>query len=102
MGKPLIRIERNGEWLRFGVKVQPRSSRNQIVGEQAGDIKIKIMAPPVEGAANQALQRFLAETLKLPKRDVRIVQGESSRHKVIEIRGIEADELLAHIPAEKK
>lgn len=98
MNKPLIRTERNGDWLRFGVKVQPRSSRNQIVGEHEGDIKIKVMAPPVEGAANQALQKFLAELFKLPKKDIRIVRGETSRHKIVEIRGIEAENLLAFIP----
>lgn len=102
MSKPIIRIEKDGDWIRFGVRVQPRSSRNQIMGEHEGDIRIKIMAPPVEGAANQALQRYLAEVLKLPKRDVRIVRGETSRRKVVEIRGIEADSLLRYIPTTGK
>jgi uncharacterized protein (TIGR00251 family) len=70
------------------VKVQPRSSRNQI-GEVVGrQLKIKITAPPVDSAANKALVRFLADLLNCPRGSVQILHGETSRHKVISVQGI--------------
>jgi uncharacterized protein (TIGR00251 family) len=70
------------------VKVEPRSSRNEIVG--AGDkiIRIKLTAPPVGGAANALLIKLLAEKFGIRKRDVVIMKGESSRHKLIKLRGV--------------
>ncbi len=75
--------------LRLEIKVQPRSSKNQIVGEQEGALKIKLTAPPVDGEANQALINFLSTCLKIPKKDITLLKGESSRHKLLEIQGIE-------------
>jgi uncharacterized protein (TIGR00251 family) len=70
------------------VKVEPRSSRNEIIG--AGDkiIRIKLTAPPVGGAANALLIKLLAEKFGIRKRDVIIMKGESSRHKLIKLRGV--------------
>jgi uncharacterized protein (TIGR00251 family) len=70
------------------VKVEPRSSRNEIIG--AGDkiIRIKLTAPPVGGAANALLIKLLAEKFGIRKRDVVIMKGESSRHKLIKLRGV--------------
>jgi uncharacterized protein (TIGR00251 family) len=79
------------------VQVQPRSSRNQVVGEQDGRLKIKLTAPPVEGEANQALVNFLAQLLQIPKKNVKLLRGESSRHKLIEIMGVNAAELIAKL-----
>lgn len=79
------------------VQVQPRSSRNQVVGEQDGRLKIKLTAPPVEGEANQALVNFLAQLLQIPKKNVKLLKGESSRHKLIEIIGITEPELIAKL-----
>lgn len=76
------------------VQVQPRSSRNQVVGEQDGRLKIKLTAPPVEGEANQALINYLAHLLELPRRNIKLLKGESSRHKLIEISGLNAEALL--------
>ena len=83
--------------VRVEVKVQPRSSRNQIAGEQNGVLKIKLTAPPVDGEANAALIDFLAAYLQLPRRDIALVKGETSRHKIVEIRGLNAVELNAKI-----
>ncbi len=79
------------------VQVQPRSSRNQVVGEQDGRLKIKLTAPPVEGEANQALVNFLAQLLQIPKKNVKLLKGESSRHKLIEIIGVTETELIAKL-----
>ena len=73
--------------LSFAVRVQPRASRDEIVGEWQGGLKIRLTAPPVDDRANAALRRLLAARLKLPLSAVRIAAGEHSRTKRVEIRG---------------
>jgi uncharacterized protein (TIGR00251 family) len=72
----------------FAVRIQPRASKDEIMGEIAGAIKIRLQAPAVEGRANEALIEFLAQVLKSPKSAVRILSGERSRIKRLEIRGV--------------
>lgn len=72
----------------FSVRVQPRSSKNEIAGEMAGILKIRLQAPAIEGRANESLIEFLAELLKTSKAAVRILSGERSRIKRLEIRGV--------------
>ena len=67
----------------FKVQVQPRSSRNQLVGLQGDALKVKLTAPPVEGRANQACIEVLAEALGVPKSSLRIISGETSRRKLV-------------------
>ena len=83
-----------GNALRFNVRVQPRSSRNAIEGTHAQALKVRLTAPPVEGAANDALVALLADELGLPKRAVRIVGGETGRTKIVEVEGVEPDALM--------
>ena len=61
--------------------VQPRASRNKVVGLQGEELKVALMAPPVDGAANKACCAFLAKLCSLPKGCVKVVSGETSRHK---------------------
>ena len=70
------------------MRVQPRASKDEIAGEMAGAIKIRLQAPALEGRANDALIEFLAQLLKTPKGAVRILSGERSRVKRLEIRGV--------------
>jgi hypothetical protein len=70
------------------VKVDPRSSRNEIVGAVDKIIRIKLTAPPVGGAANALLIELLAEKFGIRKSDIIIMKGESSRHKLIKLRGV--------------
>jgi uncharacterized protein (TIGR00251 family) len=72
----------------FAVRIQPRASKDEIIGEIAGALKIRLQAPAVEGRANEALIEFLAQLLKTSKGAVRILSGERSRIKRLEIRGI--------------
>jgi len=72
----------------FAVRVQPRASKDEIAGEIAGAIKIRLQVPALEGRANDALIEFLAQLLKTPKGAVRILSGERSRVKRLEIRGV--------------
>ncbi|MEN6391034.1 MAG: DUF167 domain-containing protein [Syntrophomonas sp.] len=79
------------------IKVQPRSSRNQILGEQDGALRVKLTAPPVDGEANQALLAFLAGQLKIPRKNLRIIRGESSRQKLLEVTGLSGSDLVKRL-----
>jgi uncharacterized protein (TIGR00251 family) len=89
----MIEIQQRENAVVFAVRVQPRSSRDEISGEWVGGLKIRLQAPPLEGRANEALCRFLAEILKIPASAVRILSGERSRTKRVEIRGVTAAQI---------
>ncbi len=78
----------------MAVKVQPRSSKNQLAGEQEGALKIKLTAPPVDGEANQALIAFLSTCFKVPKKTISLLKGDSSRDKLLEIIGIDQKDII--------
>jgi uncharacterized protein len=84
--------ERNGA-VSFAVRVVVRASRDAIEGEWQGALKVRLSAPPVDNRANEALCRLLAQNLKIPVSAVRIVSGERSRTKRVEVRGASADEV---------
>jgi len=86
--------ERDGAVV-FPVKVQPRASKDEVVGEMGGALKVRLRAPAIEGRANEALVEFLAQLLKTPKSAVRILGGERSRIKRIEIRGVTGQQIQA-------
>ncbi|MGE0438902.1 MAG: DUF167 domain-containing protein [Gemmatimonadales bacterium] len=69
--------------------VQPRASRTEVAGLHGDALKLRIAAPPVDGAANDEVVRFLAERLGVPRRDVRIAAGETGRRKAVEISGVD-------------
>ncbi|MBF0215307.1 MAG: YggU family protein [Magnetococcales bacterium] len=75
----------DGEDLMVTLKVQPRASRERWMGIREGILQVALTAPPVEGAANEALPRFLAKELNVATGRIRIVQGERSRNKVVRI-----------------
>ncbi len=77
----------------FNVQVIPRAPRNEIVGVQNDALKIRLNAPPVEGRANEALIKFLADVLKIPRAPIELVRGETSRHKVVRVRGVSLEQL---------
>jgi len=69
----------------ISVRIQPRASKNSVSRMEDGSLKIRLTAPPVDGAANEALISFLAETLHVSKSRVEIVSGHTSRQKIIRI-----------------
>ena len=77
---------------RFAVHVQPRAKRTEVAGEHGAAVKIRLAAPPVDGAANEQLRRFLAERLGVPRAAVRVVAGAASRDKVVEVDGFSVAE----------
>ena len=81
----------------LSIKLQPRASKNEI-GEPLGDeLKIKVTAPPVDAAANEALIKLLAEKLDCPRGRVELVRGHKSRHKVVKLHGFAPEEVLQAI-----
>ncbi len=76
------------------VRVQPRASRTEIIGEHAGAIKMRLAAPPVDGKANEECRRYLAKLLKVGATSVEIISGDSSRDKVIRVSNISALRVL--------
>jgi uncharacterized protein len=85
-----ITVQSRDEGIRFSVRVQPRASRSEFAGIQQGALKVRLQAPPVDGAANEALVEFLAQSLGVPRRMIRIVAGASSRTKTVEVMGGDA------------
>jgi uncharacterized protein (TIGR00251 family) len=79
----------------FSVRVQPRASRDELGGERAGVLLVRLKAPPLEGAANAALVRFLAKSLGVPVSAVAILRGASQRNKLVRVRGIRGSQVLA-------
>jgi uncharacterized protein (TIGR00251 family) len=73
--------------VRFSVRVQPRASRDEVLGVRDGRLAVRVTAPPVDSAANEAVVRLLAEWLDVPRGAVRIASGETGRTKVVEIAG---------------
>jgi uncharacterized protein (TIGR00251 family) len=70
------------------IRVTPRASRNEVAGVEQGELRIKLRAPPVEGAANAALIEFVAEWLGVRQGAVSIASGDRSRHKVVHVTGL--------------
>ena len=91
--------ERDGAAI-FAVRVQPRASKDEIAGEMGGALKVRLQAPAVEDRANEALVEFLAQLLKTPKSAVRILSGDRSRTKRIEIRGVTQQQIQALLAEE--
>jgi len=84
----LIAFIENDFSITFSVRVIPRSPKAEIVGEYDGALKIKLKSPPVDGAANNELIRFLSKLLEVPKANIEIVAGEATRSKRIRVSGI--------------
>lgn len=89
-----LRITQRDDCLLVEVHVVPRASRSKVLGVHDGRLKIALDAPPVDGEANQALLSFLAKQLKVPRRDVTLCRGETSRQKLISLRGVSESALL--------
>ena len=82
-----LRVHVKGTVVRVAVHVQPRASRSEIIGQYGAALKVRLQAPPVDGAANEALVTLLAARLGVPRRAVRVVAGASSRAKTVEVEG---------------
>ncbi|TDB38990.1 MAG: DUF167 domain-containing protein [Actinobacteria bacterium] len=71
------------------VHATPKSSRDEIAGWRGGELSVRVTAPPEDGKANAAVCKVIAKALGVPKSAVRVTRGETSRHKTVEVEGIE-------------
>jgi uncharacterized protein (TIGR00251 family) len=90
-----FKIER--ENVSFWLKVKPRSSRERLSLDSAGDLVLELQAPPVEGQANEACIRFFARALRIPQVCVVILSGKSSRRKLLRVTGHSVEETAAKL-----
>lgn len=89
----MVAIRENSDGVSFAVRVHPRAKKDAITGEVGDALKLSLIAPPLEGRANEACIEFFAKLLKAPRSSVTIASGQSGRNKVIRVAGISVDEL---------
>lgn len=100
MGNPLPAwLKPHPDGVLLAVKLQPRASRNEIGPALGEELRIKVTAPPVDAAANEALVRLLSEMLDCPRGKVELIRGHTSRHKTIKLHGLDAAAVAAKLTA---
>ncbi|GAB2985948.1 DUF167 domain-containing protein [Nocardioides montaniterrae] len=82
---------RDGEGWLLAVRVQPGARRTEVVGEYGDQLKIRLQAPPVDGKANAALEKYVAEQLGVARSAVKVLRGQTSRSKVVLVSSITAE-----------
>jgi len=92
---PYLRAQPDGVLL--SIKLQPRASANEIGEAMGNELRVKVTAPPVDSAANEALVRLLAETLDCGRNKVELVRGQTSRHKTVRLHGMTAEDVMKRI-----
>ncbi|OQX65584.1 MAG: YggU family protein [Anaerolineaceae bacterium 4572_5.1] len=98
MGSRKYKLHDGRKGSALAVRLTPKASRNAIVGiMEDGTVKVHVTAPPVEGKANQALVKLIAEVLKVPKSSVEIVAGETGRDKLVSVINMDADTVTKRI-----
>jgi uncharacterized protein len=93
----MLELQRSNGDVLLPVAVQPRASRNAVAGIHGGALKLQLTAPPVEGAANDACLRFLADLLGLSRARLSIVKGTKARRKLIRITELSIEEIQARL-----
>ena len=81
----------------LSIKLQPRASANEIGDALGNELRIKVTAPPVDAAANEALVKLLAQQLHCPRNRVDLVRGHTSRHKTVKLYGLTAEDVAAKL-----
>jgi uncharacterized protein len=90
-------LQQRTDGICISLKVQPRASRNEIAGLIGNELKMKVTAPPVDSAANEAVLEFLAETFGCARNQLELLRGATSRHKQILVRGLTAAQIEAKL-----
>ena len=90
-----LRAQADG--LLLSVKLQPRASMDEIGEPLGNELRVRVTAPPVEAAANQALVRLLSEKLECPRNRVQLIRGRASRHKLVKLYGFSEEDFLARL-----
>ena len=92
-----LELTATADGVRLAVFAKPRASRSRVVGVRDGALEVAIAAPPVDGAANAELVKTVARALGVAKRQVRLVGGETSKHKRLVVEGLEREEVRARL-----
>lgn len=92
-------LKPQGDGVLLSIKVQPRASKNEIGEALGAELKVKVTAPPVDSAANEAVLRLLADVLDCPRGSVQLVRGNTSRHKQILIQRMTLEAVAAKLNA---
>jgi uncharacterized protein (TIGR00251 family) len=89
---------RDGDSITLTLHIQPGAKRSEVAGLHGDALKIRLAAPPIEGRANEALQRFIADSFDVPLRQVELLRGAQSRHKMVKVTNskVEPETLLPH------
>ena len=90
-------IPARGTAVRMDIRVSPRASKNKVDGVRDGRLVVKVTAPPVDAAANEAVVALLADEFDMPKRQITIVLGATGRSKTVELAGVTADAIRARL-----
>jgi uncharacterized protein (TIGR00251 family) len=85
--------------VRFEVHAKPRAKKSKVIGERGDAVEIALAAPPVDGAANEELVRFVATVLAVRQRDIEVVRGETSREKLLAVTGLTPEEIESRLRA---
>jgi uncharacterized protein len=88
-----IEIHAREDGCTFRIVVVPRASRNELAGVMGGAVRLKTVAPPVDGAANAACVRYLAHLFGVPKSNIELVSGEHHKRKTVYIRGMKSADI---------
>jgi len=90
-------VAEDGQGVTIAVQVIPRARRAEVAGEHGDALKVRVPAPPVEGAANEALIAFLAQALGVRRRDISLLSGEHARRKLVRIQGLDGRTVEARL-----
>ena len=94
-----LTIQPHAEGATVALRVQPKAKRNAVLGEQAGALKVSVTAPPEDGRANDAVLALLREEFGLSRSQLVLLSGQTNRNKVVLVRGLTPQQLLALIEA---
>src|SRR5437867_10931822 len=92
---PFIRVQSDG--ILLSIKLQPRASADEIGTALGNELRVKVRAPPVDSAANEALLKLLAAHFDCSRSQVELLRGSTSRHKVVKFHGMLLDRILARL-----
>jgi uncharacterized protein (TIGR00251 family) len=91
-------LEQTKDGVCLRIRAQPRARKTEVLGLHDGALKIRLVAPPVDGKANQALVKFLARRLGVAPSAVRVIAGEKNRNKTLHVSGVSAAAVRAAFP----
>ena len=93
----MIEIRETSSGVSFAVRLQPKAKKTAILGDMEGALKLAVTAPPIEGRANEALVKFVAQLLNVARSSVTIAAGTTSRNKVIRVEGLTAEQVRSRL-----